>query len=186
MPERSPPPDSATASLDELIARASTRRLPPVDGWDPPFCGESGIAVAADGRWFHDGAPIARTDMVRLFASLIRRETDGRYLLVTPVEKLGIEVADLPFTADAVRSEGAGTGRRIVFILSTGEPVLADAAHPIFLEPGGKPALTVRGSIAARIPRPVWYELAALAIDEDARPPGLWSAGTFFALAEEP
>lgn len=184
MPERSPPPDPALASLDMLAAWASDRQPPPVERWDPPYCGDSGIVITRDGRWLHDGTPIRRPEMVRLFASVLRREPDGRHVLVTPVEKLGIAVEDLPFVAAELRTEGHGVARRIALVLSIGEVVLAGAARPITVDGSGRPAVGVRGGLSARIARPVWYELAALALDEGGDPPGLWSDGAFFALAE--
>jgi len=182
MPERDPPPPLlAGRSLDDLAALAASRRRPPVERWDPPFCGDSGMRIAADGTWTHHGAPIERPAMVRLFAGLLRREADGGYLLVTPVEKLAITVDDLPFVAVELATEGERTARRLAFRLGTDEPVVAGPAHPLRLV-DGRPELTVRAGLGARIVRSVFYELAELALAEGARPAGLWSDGAFFAL----
>jgi hypothetical protein len=120
--------------------------------------------------------------MVRLFASLLRREPDGAYVLVTPVEKLDIAVEDAPFLAVEARSEGIGRDRRIAFRLNTDEPVIAGPAHRLHLVEG-RPYLTVRAGLEAAVTRPVYYELAELALGEGSEPPGLWSDGVFFPLA---
>ena len=182
MPERTPPPDLAQASLETLAAWASGQRAPPVERWNPPLCGDSGMMVAGDGRWLHDGAPIRRPEMVRLFASILRRETDASYVLVTPAEKLTIAVEDLPFVATELRTEGVGEERRVALVLSIGETIIVGGDHPLALDGDGRPGVTVRRDLRARIARPVWYELAAIALDEDRDPPGLWSGGAFFAL----
>ena len=182
MPERAPPPsDLAGLSLAEIAQAMAERRLPPVAQWNPPHCGDSGMRIARDGTWFHEGAPIRRPAMVRLFAGLLRREADGRHVLVTPVEKLDIAVEDAPFVAVEARSEGEGRDRRIAFRLNTDEPIVAGPEHGLHLV-GGRPYLTVRDGLEAAIARPVYYELAELALAEGADPAGLWSDGTFFPL----
>ena len=168
-------------SLAEIAQAAAERRLPPVEQWNPPHCGDSQMRIARDGTWFHEGAPIRRPAMVRLFAGLLRREADGRYVLVTPVEKLDIAVEDAPFVAVEAQCEGAGRDRRIAFRLNTDEPIVAGAEHKLHLLEG-RPYLTVRGGLEAAIARPVYYELAELALEEGANPAGLWSNGTFFPL----
>src|SRR3546814_1423062 len=94
--------------LAPLLRQIGDTRLPPVDKWNPPHCGDSEMRIAADGTWFHQGTPIRRPEMVRLFSRIVRREADGGYVLVTPVEKLDILVEDAPFVAVAVESEGEG------------------------------------------------------------------------------
>jgi len=189
MPETHPPGDIATLSIDEIARIAADRRLPPVDGWQPERSGDSGMRIARDGTWFHEGAPIQRPAMVRLFSTILRREADGSHVLVTPVEKLTIAVEDTPFLAVEMTSEGEGRDRRLAFRLNTDELVAADADHPLTMvaadgdqdgADGEHLHLRVRGGLAARIVRPVWYTLAELAIDEGAEPPGLWSSGVFF------
>ncbi len=183
MPERAPPlTDLSTMSLAEIAQAAAERRLPPVEKWNPARCGDSAMRIARDGTWYHEGAPIRRPAMVRLFAGLLRREDDGHHVLVTPVEKLDIAVEDAPFVAVEARSEGSGKDRRIAFRLNTDEPVVAGPAHKLHLI-DGRPYLTVRGGLEAAIARPVYYELAELALEEGANPPGLWSDGAFFPLA---
>jgi len=105
-----PPPDLASLSLAEVARLAAERKLPPVERWNPTHCGDSEMRIARDGTWFHQGSPIGRTEMVRLFATILRRESDGGYVLVTPGEKLDIAVDDAPFTAVEMKAEGQGRG----------------------------------------------------------------------------
>jgi hypothetical protein len=140
------------------------------------------MRIARDGTWHYQDGPIRRPAMVRLFASLLRREPDGRHVLVTPVEKLEIEVEDAPFVAVEAKSEGEGRDRRLAFRLNTDEPVIAGPDHALRLI-DGRPYLTVRAGLEAALARPVYYELAELALDEGGDPPGLWSDGVFFPLA---
>jgi len=182
MPERvAPLTDLAGLSLAEIARAAAERRLPPVESWNPTRCGDSHMRIARDGTWFHEGAPIAREAMVRLFATILRREADGSYVLVTPAEKLDIAVEDAPFVAVELKSEGERETRALAFRINTGEAVIAGPDHPLKLE-GGQPYIGLRKGIDARIARPVYYELAELALAEANVPPGLWSGGTFFAL----
>jgi hypothetical protein len=182
MPESTPPPSElAGLTLAEIAQAVADRRLPPVDQWNPPHCGDSAMRIARDGTWLHEGAPIRRPAMVRLFASLLRREADGRHVLVTPIEKLDILVEDAPFVAVEAQYEGRGEDRRIAFRLNTDEPVVAGPDHALRLI-DGRPYLTVRAGLDATIARPVYYELAELALAEGGNPPGLWSDGVFFPL----
>ena len=180
------PDDLSRLSLAEIAQAVADKRLPPVDQWNPAHCGDSDMRIAADGTWFHQGSPIGRKAMVKLFSGILRREGDGSYVLVTPAEKLDIIVEDAPFIAVEVKSEGEGDGRTLAFRLNTDDLVVAGPDHPIRFEEkadGPHPYLMVRGGMEALIVRSVYYELANLAIDEGADPPGLWSDGAFFALA---
>lgn len=185
MPETHPPPDLAGLSLAEIARLAAERRLLPVESWNPAHCGDSAMRIARDGTWFHEGSPITRAPMVRLFSTILRREPDGSYVLVTPAEKLSIEVEDAPFVAVELKTEGHGRRRRLAFRLNTDELVVAGPDHMLrFLggENGHHPYLTVRRGLEALVARPVYYELVNLALEEDASPLGLWSEGAFFAL----
>lgn len=185
MPEKRPAPDFAGLSLSDIAAYAAEKRLPPVETWNPDHCGDSMMRIASDGTWFHEGSPIGRAAMVRLFSTILRREPDGGFVLVTPAEKLSIAVDDAPFVAVELKAEGEGRDRRLAFRLNTDDIVIADAAHPIRIEQradGPHPYLAVRGGLDALIARPVYYELANLALDEEHEPPGIWSEGRFFAL----
>ncbi|HET8612208.1 MAG TPA: DUF1285 domain-containing protein [Sphingomonas sp.] len=185
----SPPPESlAGLSLDTIAALAAEGRLPPVGQWNPPHCGDSGMRILADGRWLHEGRPIQRPALVRLFSTILRREADGSHVLVTPVEKLSIMVEDAPFLAVEMTSEGAGERRRLAFRTNVGDMVVAGRDHPLVIEDRGageQPYLRVRGGLDALIARPVYYELAHLALDEPPGPGGaigLWSDTIFFAF----
>jgi len=189
MPMPAPPADLAGLTLAQIAILAEQRRLPPVASWNPSHCGDSSMRIARDGTWFHEGSPIGRPEMVRLFSTILRREPDGGYVLVTPAEKLDIVVEDAPFIAVELKSEGAGTGRSLAFRLNTGDLVVAGPQHPLRFQAGADglhPYLHVRGGLDALIARPVYYELAELALGEEADPPGLWSGGAFFALDASP
>jgi uncharacterized protein len=179
-------PDLSAASLAELAAAIEAKRLPPVEQWHPSHCGDSEMRIARDGTWYHQGSPIGRPAMVRLFSTILRREADGGFVLVTPVEKLDIAVEDAPFVAVELRSEGAGPARRLGFRLNTDDHVIAGAAHPLRFEVGGdgapRPYIHVRGGLDALIVRSVFYELAEIALAEGAEPPGVWSDGSFFPI----
>jgi hypothetical protein len=186
MPETNPPIDLAGLSLDQLAARIADRSPPPVERWNPDHCGISGMRIARDGTWFHDGRPIGREAMVRLFATVLRREPDGSHVLVTPVEKLSIEVEATAFRALTMTMEGSGDARRIGFALDSGDAVIAGPSHPLSIVDtphGPSPRLAVRHGLEAELARPLYYELAEVALAEGQDPPGVWSDGAFFSLA---
>jgi hypothetical protein len=187
MPETLPPPeDLASLSLADIAALVEQKRLPPIEQWHPERVGLSDMRITRDGTWFHEGSPIRRPAMVRLFATILRREADGSFALVTPVEKLAIEVEDAPFVAVELKSEGEGENRRLAFRLNTDEVIVAGPANGLHVtedEDGPHPYLHVRGGLEASIARPVYYELAELAIAEGTDPLGLWSGGAFLSLA---
>jgi hypothetical protein len=184
MPMPPPPEDLAGLSLAEIARLAEDRKLPPVEQWNPSHCGDSEMRIARDGIWYHQGSPIGRQAMVRLFSTILRREPDGRFVLVTPAEKLDIAVEDAPFVAVELKTEGAGEARSLAFRLNTGDVVVAGPDHRLRFEAGPDgphPYLEVRGGLDALVARPVYYELAELALAAgDA--PGLWSGGAFFPM----
>lgn len=185
MPMAELPEDLSRLSLSDIAQMAADRKLPPVEGWHPERTGDSEMRIARDGTWFHQGTPIARENMVRLFSTILRREADGSHVLVTPVEKLSIAVEDAPFVAVEVKSEGKGEDRRLAFRLNTGDMVVAGPAHRLrFAERDGEPApyLAVRGGMEALIARAPFYELAEMAIADGGDPAGVWSDGAFFAM----
>lgn len=187
MPESHPPITLQGLSLRELQQAINERRLPPVEQWNPARCGDSEMRIARDGTWYHQGSPIARPAMVRLFSTVLRREPDGSHVLVTPVEKLAIEVEVTPFRAVAMSSEGDGDTRRIAFELDRADAIILGPAHPLSVidgEHGPSPRIAVRHGLEALIVRPVYYELAAIALAEDHDPPGVWSDGAFFPLSQ--
>lgn len=185
---RQPQPGFPPA-LAALVARAGTpapRR--PVERWDPAFCGAIDMRIAADGTWFYCGSPIGREALVRLFASILRREPDGRHVLVTPAEKVAITVEDAPFLAVEMAAEGAGRAQRLSFRTNVGDVVAAGPAHPLRFSAeagsgGLKPYLTVRGGLEALLTRAVVFDLIERAEEFDGGA-GLWSGGAFFPFAE--
>jgi hypothetical protein len=181
MPENRLPITIAGQSLAALAAAISERRTPPVERWDPPHCGHSGMRIAADGRWFHNGTPISRPAMVRLFSTVLRREADGSHVLVTPIEKLTIDVEVTAFRAIAMTQEGEGQHRRIAFELDSGDAVILGAENPLRMIEE-TPRVLVRHGLEALVVRPLYYELAEIALAEAHEPPGVWSDGCFFTL----
>ena len=176
-------------SLAAAIGATNTRGPAPVDLWHPPFCGDIAMRIAADGTWFYAGTPIARPAMVALFARILRRDPE-RYVLVTPVECLGITVEDAPFVAVALAREGD----TLRFVTNFGDEVEAGGEHPLRFatEPGGggvKPYVHVRGDVRgglwARLTRSLAIDLLDGVIEEDGIA-GIRAGGTFFPIAPGP
>jgi uncharacterized protein len=151
------------------------------------ICGDIGLKIARDGTWFYQGSPIGRKPLVKLFASVLRRE-DGGFYLVTPVEKVPIAVEGEPFVAVALTREGEGKEQRLTFRTNVDDVVTADAVHRIGFraEPGGgqAPFVEVRDGLRAQLARSVYYELTALAVEADEGV-GVWSCGAFFPFPME-
>lgn len=177
--------------LAELQAeQAAGRPLPPVGRWNPQHCGQIDLRIARDGTWFYLGTPIGRPALVRLFSTILRREPDGSFCLVTPVEKAGIVVEDAPFMAVAVHGTGEGTAASYEFLTNVGDRVVAGADHglrvtvdPVSGEP--RPYLHVRDGLEARIARSLYYELVERAetVTRDGRDSlGFWSGGVFHQI----
>ena len=154
---------------DELLARleqaATGDNLPPVDQWHPENVGQIDIRIDASGQWWHQGSRFRRDSLVRLFARIMRREAEG-YYLVTPVEKLRIEVEDAPFVAVDLDVAGEAGGTDLLFTTNVGDLVMADAAHPLFVR-DGKPYVVVRGGLEAKLTTAVYYRLAEYAVSDD-------------------
>src|ERR1043165_1428960 len=139
MPMPPPPEDLSRLSLAEIARLVEEKRLPPVEKWHPTHCGDSQMRIARDGTWYHEGSPIGRPAMVRLFSTILRREPDGGFVLVTPAEKLDIIVEDAPFVAVELRTENEGEHRCLAFRLNTGDLVVAGPDHPLRFELGPSP-----------------------------------------------
>lgn len=155
-----------TAGLSALISRAARagKGPPPVERWNPPFCGDLDMEIRADGTWFYLGTPIGRMPLVQLFSSVLRKDEDGKTYLVTPVEKVGIRVVDAPFVAVEMDVSGQGDAQVLTFRTNVGDVVEAGPDHPLrFVDEDGtgglKPYLHVRGRLEALVARPVMYEL---------------------------
>jgi hypothetical protein len=188
MPESRPPIELQGMSLADLQKLIDERRLPPVDKWNPERCGHSEMRIARDGTWFHQGEPIRRPAMVRLFSTVLRREPDGTHMLVTPVEKLKIEVEATAFRAVELHSEGAGRDRLIALRLDSGDAVIVGPEQPLRIvetDQGPSPRVLVRHGLEAELVRSVYYELAELALAEAYHPAGIWSDGAFFPLEQQ-
>ena len=165
-----PPPDFAASPLAGLLAFVDDNAPPPVDSWHPAHAGQIDIRIAADGRWFHEGGEIRRPAMVRLFSRVLRREGDGRHVLVTPAERLDIVVDDAAFVAIELRQDQIGGQPCLIFRLNTDSVIVAGPDHPLIIRdgPAGRlPYLHVSGPLdrplQARLARPVYYALADLA-----------------------
>jgi hypothetical protein len=185
VPETRPPIELQGLSLADLQKLADERRLPPVETWNPTHCGHSEMRIARDGTWYHQGSPITRQAMVRLFSTVLRREPDGSHVLVTPVEKLEIEVEGTAFRAIEMQSEGSGQDRNIAFKLDSGDVVIAGPTNRLRVvatDLGPSPRLEVRHGLEAELSRSIYYELAEIALAEGRDPAGVWSRGAFFAL----
>ncbi|WP_422344839.1 DUF1285 domain-containing protein [Parasphingorhabdus sp.] len=189
-----PPPELASLSLADIAEMVEAQKLPPVDQWEPEETGDSEMRIAVDGTWYHQGSPINRPAMVRAFSTLLRQEQDNSYVLVTPYQKLYIQIEDAPFVAVEVESEGEGVDRKLAFRLNTDHLVMADEMHKLSFpkiaatnsgaatEEHARPYLHVRGGLEAVLARPVYYELAEYALADNLDPFGLWSNGAFFPI----
>jgi hypothetical protein len=163
---------------------ASSARRQPID------CGSFDITIARDGTWYYRGSPIGRMPLVRLFSTVLRRDEDGTYWLVTPAERGRIIVEDAPFVAVELTVRGTGREQQLIFRTNVDDTVAADAEHPLRVvndpateEPN--PYILVRNGLEARLSRPVFYELVELGSEErvgDATLFGVWSKGKFFPL----
>ncbi len=187
MAEAARSPDGALKGLGEAAAR-SERGRPPVHLWDPPDCGDIDMRIAADGTWFYCGSPIGRPPLVRLFSSVLRKDGD-RYVLVTPVEKVGVRVDDAPFLAVEMRLEEDGGGSGLTFRTNVEDVVTVDDQHPLRFEKGAaeglKPYVRVRDALWALVKRPLFYDLVALGTMERLRDEiwfGVRSRGVFFPM----
>lgn len=174
------------AALQASGGAATGRPPPPVERWDPPDCGEAGIEILADGSWRHEGVRITREAMVRLFASILRRDADGVTYLVTPVEKVRVRVEDAPFVAIRADRHGAGRDQRIVFTTNVGDQVVAGPDRPLRVaidaEGAPRPYVRIRGRLEARILRAPFYELVDWAEAADDGRLVVWSDGEAFDL----
>jgi hypothetical protein len=175
------------------IPKGDKKGLPPVHLWNPDFCGDIDMRIARDGTWFYLGTPIGRKPMVRLFSTVIRRDGDD-YFLVTPVEKVGIQVEDAPFVAVTLQVEGEGEAQVLRFATNVEDEVEAGREHPIRVvvdprtqEPA--PYIHVRANLEALIHRNVFYQLVELAVPREIDGQswlGVWSNGEFFPIGLEP
>ena len=179
---------SVTPSAESLAASrkaTKTRGLPPVEKWNPPFCGDIDMEIRRDGTWFYEGTPIGRPALVKLFASILIREEDN-YFLVTPVEKVGILVQDAPFVAVDFEASGDAAEQRLTFTTNLEDITVAGPDAPLRFvrddETGeSSPYVRVRRNLEALIDRKSFYRLVDLGVHHDGWF-GVWSGGTFFGI----
>jgi hypothetical protein len=176
-------------ALAEAARGAAARGLPPVHLWNPPFCGDIGLKIARDGTWFYRGSPIRRPALVKLFASILRKDPE-RHVLVTPVEMVSVEVADAPFLAVAMRMEDGPDGRALVFRSNLDDETRAGPDRPMRFErasgDGVKPYVLVRGDLWALVTRALVLDLVELGEVRDVEGRamfGVASGGAFFPMA---
>jgi hypothetical protein len=173
-----------------LLNDARDREPPPVERWDPPYCGDIGLKICADGTWVYRDSPIRREGLIKLFASVLSKDVDGRTYLVTPAEKVDVDVEDAPFLAVEMEVHGSGTGQELIFRTNVDDIVRCGPEHPLRFSvqerSGGlKPYLHVRGRLEALVTRALCYDLVALMVEvkRGGQPVlGLWSGGTFITL----
>jgi len=176
--------------LAALLNDVRDREPPPVERWDPPYCGDIGLKICADGTWVYRDSPIRREGLIKLFASVLSKDVDGRTYLVTPAEKVDVEVEDAPFLAVEMEVHGSGTGQELIFRTNVDDIVRCGPEHPLRFSvqerSGGlKPYLHVRGRLEALVTRALCYDLVALTVEvkRGGQPVlGLWSGGTFITL----
>ncbi|KPD13397.1 DUF1285 domain-containing protein [Phaeobacter sp. 11ANDIMAR09] len=180
-----PSADGLAASIQAAAKAGARGGLPPVHLWNPPFCGDLDMRIARDGTWFYLGTPIGRFELVKLFSSILKRE-EGKYFLVTPVEKVGITVDDAPFVAVDFEANGAGEAQQLQFTTHVGDQMLAGPEHPIRVERDAEtgepsPYVLVRSDLEALIDRKSFYRLVELGCHHEDWF-GLWSGGAFFPV----
>lgn len=171
------------------VTAATKKGPPPLHLWNPPFCGDIDMRIARDGTWFYLGTPMGRMPMVRLFSSILKLE-DGKYYLVTPVEKVGIKVDDAPFVAVDFEVSGEGTAQMITFTTHVGDTATAGPDHPIRVERDAmtgepSPYVMIRTGLEALIDRKSFYRLVEICVHArhaGADWFGLWSGGQFFPV----
>lgn len=172
-------------------AQSQSRGLPPLEQWNPDLSGDIDIVVARDGQWLYEGKPIGREAIVRLFSTILRRESDGHHYLVTPVEKWRIQVEDAPIIAHSLRASGEGREQVLSVTTNTGETLEIGEAHPLHVgtyagtdEP--RPVVKLRHGTEARLVTAAYYDLADLVSEEDIDGKtalGVWSNGNFYKIA---
>ncbi|MEM1363415.1 MAG: DUF1285 domain-containing protein [Pseudomonadota bacterium] len=184
-----------SASADSIFAnaqKAAKRGPPPVHLWNPPFCGDLDMRIARDGTWFYEGTPIGRPALVALFASILRKDEDA-YFLVTPVEKVGLVVEDVPFIAVDFEREGEGQAQNITFTTNIGDTAVAGPDHPLRVirdEKTGEPTpyVLIRAALEARIDRKSFYRLVdvgEIRLHDGVPWFGVRSGGQFFPIIPE-
>lgn len=189
MDSRQPPAQSLLKSLPESVLGAA-REPAPVHLWNPDFSGELDMHITRDGTWYHEGGPITRLALAQLFSGILRLEEDGRYYLITPVEKWAIQVDDVPFVAVRMEVQGQGEEQQLRLFTSLEHEVVAGREHPLTVKVDAdtdepSPYILLRDNLKALIHRNVFYQLVELAQEyqlEGETRLGVWSSGIFFPI----
>jgi hypothetical protein len=188
--KQEPNPVQRLDGLTHAARSAATKGLPPVHLWNPPFCGDLDMRIASDGTWFYLGTPIGRPALVKLFSTILKRE-DGKYFLVTPVEKVGIRVDDAPFLAVEMEKQGDGAARTLSFRTNVEDWVPCDADHRLRFEAAADGGLTpyihVRADLWAKVTRALYYDLVEMGevrVVDGSEMFGVMSGGEFFSMAD--
>ena len=180
-------PESLAKRVEQI---ANKPGLPTVDNWHPDLSGDMDLRITRDGRWIHKGAPLAREAIVRLFSTILRREEDGEYYLVSPVEKWRIQVEDTPLLAHTLTVEGEGADQVVRLTTNVGEVLEVGEEHPLDVGtyPGSeepRPVVHVRNGVEARLVTAAYYDLAAHATEQEVNGKkifGVFSRGNFYKI----
>lgn len=192
MTDTSAGPDSLSERVQNDLGTIADPSVAPVDKWNPQFSGDVDIRVARNGQWLYNGNPMERQALVKLFSTILRRDDDGHYYLVTPVEKWRIQVEDAPFVAHSLEREGTGSDQALWLTTNVGERVPIDREHLLRVEVaanGEEPApyVRVRRNLDALVERQAFYELAALAVEGEGPLKGclgVYSKGDFYPIGK--
>ena len=195
MKEPSAPSSTGLEALLRAAAESGEAGTRPVEKWNPPYCGSIGMSIRRDGTWTYQGSPIGRIALVKLFASILRQDEDGKTYLVTPAEKVDVDVEDAPFLAVEMAVSGDGHNQTLTFRTNVDDVVAVGNEHPLRFETTGpdnglKPYVRVRGRLEALCTRAVYMELVSLAEakagagdDVAGDDVGVWSGGVWWKLA---
>jgi hypothetical protein len=173
-------------------AQAPGKGLPPLETWNPGLSGDIDIVIARDGQWLYQGKPIGRDAIVKLFSTILRRESDGHHYLVTPVEKWRITVEDAPILAHSLEASGDGREQVLSVTTNTGETLVIGEEHPLDVGVYGganepRPVIGVRHGVEARLVTAAYYDLVDRATEENSGDDtviGVWSSGNFYKIAD--
>lgn len=183
-----------TQRIEEQLAaaRSAFDGRPPIEKWDPELSGDIDIHIQRDGTWMFKGNPLGREAMMRLFSTILRREADGEYYLVTPVEKWRLTVEDAPLVAHSLEVQGEGHSQQVLLTLNTGETLLVGERHPLRVETypesdEPRPLVSVMHGLDARLVTAAYYDLAEYVVPKPGNEAvlGVWSDGNFYELGRE-
>ncbi|MGM0767596.1 MAG: DUF1285 domain-containing protein [Pseudomonadota bacterium] len=184
-------PEHIVSQIDQ--SGAGDKGLPPLEEWHPELSGDIDIRITRDGQWVYKGEPLAREAIVRLFSTILRREADGEYYLVTPVEKWRITVDDAPLLAHSLVAEGEGEHQNLFLTTNVGEALAVGDEHPLEVGTYGsgnepRPVIGVRNGVDARIVSSAYYDLADRVVeaktDDGKGALGVWSQGKFYEIGQ--